>query len=206
MSTVCGCPELRSMCEKKEPFWVLWFLSILVRELIFLPKLVGTTNSAGQPQKSFFFRINDKVPFCQLSTQSRRQNSLGEHLNWMMIFELRFQTTHLFTSLLRDASHLLGTLNQQSRMNIIRNVNSFIALHSGMTTCPVADPGGSGGPGPPCPQDFFKIMQFSGNSKGKPLFWANFGLSPPLLGSKINWVPLTKILNPRLCSIYPLVK
>ncbi len=63
----------------------------------------------------------------------------------------------------------------------------------------VADPGGPGGPGPPCPQkDFFKIMQFSGNCKGKPLFWANFwfraslGVTTPLGPS------LTKILDPRL--------
>ena len=35
----------------------------------------------------------------------------------------------------------------------------------------LADPGGPWGLGPPCPQDFFKIMQFSGNFKGKkPLF------------------------------------
>ena len=32
----------------------------------------------------------------------------------------------------------------------------------------LADPeGGPGGPGPPSPQDFFKIMQFSGNCSGK---------------------------------------
>ncbi len=40
-------------------------------------------------------------------------------------------------------------------------------------SAPVADPGGLG---PPCHQDFFKIMQFSGNFKGKtPIlskFWA----------------------------------
>ncbi len=45
----------------------------------------------------------------------------------------------------------------------------------------IADPGGPWGPTtPPCPQDFFKIMQFSGNFKGKPLFWTHFGLKPPL--------------------------
>ena len=49
----------------------------------------------------------------------------------------------------------------------------------------------------PCPQDFFKIMQFSGTFRGKPLFWANFGLRPPLW-VKIPLVPLTKILDPRL--------
>ncbi len=40
--------------------------------------------------------------------------------------------------------------------------------------------------GPPCPKDFFKIMQFSGNFKGKaPIlskFWAQ---PPPSLGSKL---------------------
>ncbi len=42
------------------------------------------------------------------------------------------------------------------------------------TDLSLADPGrGPWGPGPPCPQDFFKIMQFSGNFKGK----------PPILGS-----------------------
>ena len=35
-------------------------------------------------------------------------------------------------------------------------------------------------PCPPCPQEFFKIMQFSSNFKGKPLFWTNFGLRAPL--------------------------
>ena len=42
--------------------------------------------------------------------------------------------------------------------------------------CTVDPGGGPGCPGPPCPQDFFKIMQFSGNFKGKtPIlskFWA----------------------------------
>ena len=52
--------------------------------------------------------------------------------------------------------------------------------------------------GPPCPPKIcFKIMQFSDNLKGKPLFWANLGLRAPL-GSKLNWVPLTKILGPPL--------
>ena len=45
----------------------------------------------------------------------------------------------------------------------------------------------------PCPQDFFKIMQFSGNFKGKTLFRANFGL-----GVKTPLAPLTKILDLRL--------
>ncbi len=55
---------------------------------------------------------------------------------------------------------------------------------------------GSRGPGPPCPEDFFKIMQFSGNFEGKNLFWANFGLRPRWA----PWIPLTKILDPRLSS------
>ncbi len=54
--------------------------------------------------------------------------------------------------------------------------------------------------GPPFPQDFFKIMQFSGNFKGKPpissKFWAQ---GPP--GVKTPLDPLTKILDPRLCSV-----
>ncbi len=32
----------------------------------------------------------------------------------------------------------------------------------------------------PCPQDFFRIMQLSGNFKGKRLYWADFGLRAPL--------------------------
>ena len=35
-------------------------------------------------------------------------------------------------------------------------------------------PGGPGGPGPSCPQDFFKIMQFSGNFKGKTSIFSKF--------------------------------
>ena len=41
---------------------------------------------------------------------------------------------------------------------------------------PLADPGGPGGRAPPCPQDFFKIMHFAGNFKGKPLFKPLLGL------------------------------
>ncbi len=41
------------------------------------------------------------------------------------------------------------------------------------------------GPGlPPCLQDFFKIMQFSDNFKGRTLYWANFGLRAAPLGVK----------------------
>ncbi len=42
------------------------------------------------------------------------------------------------------------------------------------------DPGGLGARVPPCTQDFFKIMQFSGNFKWETLFWAIFGLRAPL--------------------------
>ncbi len=63
-----------------------------------------------------------------------------------------------------------------------------------------ADSGGPGGPGSPCPQNLVKIMQFSGNFKGNPIFWANFGLRAPV-GSKLRWAPLTKILDPPLCCI-----
>ncbi len=51
---------------------------------------------------------------------------------------------------------------------------------------------GPWGPGPPCPQDFFKIMQFWDSYKEKTLFWANCGLRPLRSG------PLTKILDPPL--------
>ncbi len=41
-----------------------------------------------------------------------------------------------------------------------------------------------------CTQDFFKIMQFSGNFKGKPLFWANFGVRASLWGQNSAGTPL----------------
>ena len=49
------------------------------------------------------------------------------------------------------------------------------------------DPGGSWGLGPPCPQDLFKIMEFSGNVE------EILGAGPP--GVKTAG-PLTKILDP----------
>ncbi len=65
--------------------------------------------------------------------------------------------------------------------------------------------GGSGAQAPPCPQDFFKIMQFSGNFKGKtPIFskfrdQAPFGvqtlLGPP--GQNPGFAT-SLILDPRL--------
>ncbi len=51
----------------------------------------------------------------------------------------------------------------------------------------LTDPWGSWGPGPPYPQDLFKIMQFSGN------FEQILGSGP--LGSKLCWAFLTKILD-----------
>ncbi len=54
-----------------------------------------------------------------------------------------------------------------------------------------AVPGGGWVSGPPCPQDFFKIMQFSVNFMGKtPIlrkFWAQG--PPPPLGSKLHCPP-----------------
>ena len=47
---------------------------------------------------------------------------------------------------------------------------------------------------PLCPQDFFKIMHFSSNFKGKTPILG----SGPHLGVKILLPPLTKILDPRL--------
>ena len=38
---------------------------------------------------------------------------------------------------------------------------------------------GPGGPSPLCPQEFFKIMQFSGNFKGKPLNLSKFWTQGP---------------------------
>ncbi len=52
--------------------------------------------------------------------------------------------------------------------------------------------------GPLAPKIFFKIV-FSGNFKGKPLFSATFGLSPPS-GQNSTGPPLTKILDPSLGS------
>ncbi len=65
---------------------------------------------------------------------------------------------------------------------------------SGVT---LEDSGGPWGPGPPCPQDFFKIMQFSEDFKGKTPILSKFQALAPL-GSKLCWAPLTKILDPRL--------
>ncbi len=50
-----------------------------------------------------------------------------------------------------------------------------------------------------CPQDFFKIMQFSAILREKPLFWANFGLSSP--GVK---TPLPPDLDPGSAPDYEL--
>ncbi len=45
-----------------------------------------------------------------------------------------------------------------------------------------SDPGGPWGRPLPCPHEFFKIMQFSGFCKGKPLFLSNFWAQGPLWG------------------------
>ena len=50
----------------------------------------------------------------------------------------------------------------------------------------LADPGGTLEPWPPCPQYFFKIMQFSGNFKGNPLFLQILGSGPPWPNSRIR--------------------
>ncbi len=48
---------------------------------------------------------------------------------------------------------------------------------------------GTGGPAHLLPRFFFfKTMQFSCKNKGKPLFWANFGLRPPW-GQNSTWLP-----------------
>ncbi len=62
-----------------------------------------------------------------------------------------------------------------------------------------ADPGGPSGPGPPCPQDLFKIMQAI--LRENPYFLANFGLRAPLV-SKLHQPPLTKILDPPLKCLF----
>ncbi len=65
----------------------------------------------------------------------------------------------------------------------------------------LADPGGPLGPGPPLP---LRFLQNNAILRGKPLFWVNFRLRPPL-GSKLRWAPLSKILDPRLfvvCANY----
>ncbi len=51
---------------------------------------------------------------------------------------------------------------------------------------------------PPCPQDFFLIMKFSGNFKGKTPILSIFWAQGPPLRSKLCWAPLTKILYLRL--------
>ncbi len=55
---------------------------------------------------------------------------------------------------------------------------------------------GSGSP-PSCPQDFFKIMQFAGNFKGKTPILSQVWAQVPPLGVKTLLAPLTKILDPR---------
>ena len=50
--------------------------------------------------------------------------------------------------------------------------------------------GSSGSRGPPCPQDFFKIMQFSANFKEENSYFEQIlGSGSPHLGSKLCWAP-----------------
>ena len=67
--------------------------------------------------------------------------------------------------------------------------------------CTVADPGEPWGPGPPCPQDFFNFMQFSGNFWGKNPYFEQILGSGPLLGVQTPLGPLTKVLDPRLLHL-----
>ena len=57
---------------------------------------------------------------------------------------------------------------------------------------------------PLAPKIYSKSCSFQGIIRAKPLFWAIFRLrAPPLLGSKLHWAPLIKILDPRLSSQLP---
>ena len=68
---------------------------------------------------------------------------------------------------------------------------------------PVADPGGGPwGPGPPLPPKISpKSGSFQAILRGNPYFKQILGSGPPPLGSKLHWVPLTKILDLRLVSV-----
>ncbi len=66
---------------------------------------------------------------------------------------------------------------------------------------PPVDPGG-----PPCPQDFFKIMQFSGNFKetAPPPFWANFGpVKTPLACWPKSWIRPCNFIGGVTCWTCP---
>ncbi len=81
--------------------------------------------------------------------------------------------------------------NREGRLDQGLQHPSQPALSSVETTfCGSISSCGSRGPGglsPPCPQDFFKIIQFSGNFKEKkPYFEQMLGSGPPL-GSKLRW-------------------
>ena len=52
-------------------------------------------------------------------------------------------------------------------------------------------------PAPLAPKISSKSFSFQSILRGKLLFWANFGIRPPL-GSQLHWAPLTKILDPPL--------
>ncbi len=70
-----------------------------------------------------------------------------------------------------------GTTNQLQYNN---NINWY-----NLCATALADPGG---PGPPAPKIFSKVMQFSGN-------FEQIEGSGPSLGSKLRWAPLTKIMD-----------
>ncbi len=64
---------------------------------------------------------------------------------------------------------------------------SVYELLSHVTCRMLSSSGSRGARPPPCPQDFFEIMQFSGNFKGKtPIFEQILGSAPPFR-SKLRW-------------------
>ncbi len=87
----------------------------------------------------------------------------------------------------------------RKRITPNNNTCSLDVHHSKCTNLSPADPGGLCGPGPPCSQEFSKIMQFSGNFKGKnPILrkfwaqgppWGQNSTGPPDQGEKF-WFPL----------------
>ena len=79
--------------------------------------------------------------------------------------------------------------------------NACIAFCNGRAP---ADQRGPWGLGPPCPQDVFKIMQFSGNFKGKPPMLSKFCAQSPL-GSKNSAGPPLTILDPLVVRVLDLV-
>ena len=100
---------------------------------------------------------------------------------------------------LLDLRHELSVVlvcRQLHRREVITRINLGSLLLQGLSAIEgksvegmaQADPGGPGGPAPPCQQDFFKIMQFSGNFEETPILSTFWGQGP-LLGSKLHWPP-----------------